>query len=219
MQLATPVTQRRHVLAALSPLALMAVCIPAQHVAGAVLGVWAWVPTMLLFWATIAITVIWFKGRHALAGWLQPARGTALWGALGIGVGLLSLPGFLVHGQIVRDPLIFCFWLAFALINPWFEEAYWRGMLMDATGSWGGLLSVVYSAAWFALSHPLIWGVHATAMRQWPVIFALFFVGVIWAIVYRRSKSIRWSIAGHMLANLLGMAVPVLLNLYDPAAR
>lgn len=67
---------------------------------------------------------------------------------------------------------------------------------------------MVYSAAWFALSHPLIWGVHATAMRQWPVIAALFFVGVIWAIVYRRSKSIRWTIAGHMLANHAGHGGP-----------
>ncbi|MCI4568029.1 CPBP family intramembrane glutamic endopeptidase [Lysobacter sp. CFH 32150] len=210
---------RSRLLAALSPLVLMAVCIPAQHVAGARLGVWAWVPTMLLFWTTIAIAVNWFGGRRALARWLQPAQGAMLWGALGVGVGLLSLPGFLAHWQIVREPSILVFWLAFGLINPWFEEAYWRGMLMDATASWGGLLSVVYSAAWFALSHPLIWGVHATAMRQWPVIAALFFVGVIWAVVYRRSKSIRWTIAGHMLANLLGMAVPVLLNLYDPAAR
>lgn len=174
---------------------------------------------MLLFWATITIAILWFGGRHAMARWLQPAKGSMLWSALAIGVGLLSLPGFLAHWRIVSDPMVLCLWLAFALVNPWFEEAYWRGMLMDATAGWGGFSSVVYSATWFAASHPLIWGVHSTAMRQWPVIFALFFVGAIWATVYRQSKCIRWTIAGHMLANLLGMAVPVLLNMYDPAAR
>lgn len=212
-------TQRRRVLAALSPVLLIAVCIPVQHVAGTMLGAWAWVPTMLVFWATIAIAVAWFGGRDAIARWLQPARGTAFWSLLAVGVGLLSLPGFLAHWRIVSDPLILGFWLAFALINPWIEEAYWRGMLMDATASWAGFLSIVYTAAWFALSHPLIWGVHSTAMRQWPVVIAMFFVGAVWATVYRRSRSIRWTIAGHMLANLLGMAVPVLLNLYDPTAR
>ena len=77
----------------------------------------------------------------------------------------------------------------------------------------------VYSAAWFALSHPLIWGVHSTAMRQWPVVLALLFVDAVWAPVYRRIRSLRWAIAGHVLANLLGITVPVLLDMYNPAAR
>jgi uncharacterized protein len=206
-------------LAALSPVLLVGICIVAQHVFGAMLFVWAWVPTMLVFWALIAISVKWFMGARAMAHWLQPSQGAMLWGALGLGVGLLSLHGFLSHWQILRDPAVFSFWLAFALINPWFEEAYWRGFLMDATESWGAVLSITYSGAWFALSHPLIWGVHSTAMRQWPVILALLFVGVIWGLVYRRTRSLRWTIAGHMLANLLGLAVPVLLNMYNPAVR
>lgn len=90
---------------------------------------------------------------------------------------------------------------------------------MDATESWGAFFSVTYSAAWFALSHPLIWGVHSTAMRQWHVVLALLFVGIVWAVVYRRTRSLRWTVAGHMLANLLGMAVPVLLNVHNPAVR
>ena len=98
-------------------------------------------------------------------------------------------------------------------------EAYWRGLIMDATASWGAFLSIAYSSVWFALSHPLIWGVHSTAMRQLPVVLALLFVGAIWGLVYRRSRSLRWTIAGHMLANFLGLAVPVLLNMYNPAAR
>jgi hypothetical protein len=30
---------------------------------------------------------------------------------------------------------------------------------------------------------------------------------------------LRWCVAGHMLANLLGLAALVLLNLYDPTLR
>ena len=212
-------TTRGRSLAVLSPVLLIGICMGAQHAFGAMLGVWAWVPTMLVFWVLIAIAIKWFVGAHAIAQWLQPSQGAMLWGALGLGVGLLSLHGFLSHWQILRDPSIFSFWLAFALINPWFEEAYWRGLMMDATESWGAVLSITYSAVWFALSHPLVWGVHSTAMRQWPVILALLFVGVIWGLVYRRTRSLRWTIAGHMLANLLGLAVPVLLNMYNPAVR
>ena len=49
---------------------------------------------------------------------------------------------------------------AFALVNPWFEEGYWRGVL---------------------------------------------------------SRSLRWTIAGHMCADLFGLSVPVLLNLHVPS--
>jgi len=211
--------KRRNLVAVLSPVLLVAACMSMQFAAGAIVGVWAWVPTILLFWSGIAIAVLLFGGRPVLSRWLQPAQGSLWWCVPAAAVGLLSLSGFLTHWQLIGDPLIFVSWLAFGLINPWFEEAYWRGMLIDATASWGGVPSVAYSAAWFALSHPLIWGVHSMAMRRWPVIFALLFVGVIWAVVYRRSKSLRWTVAGHMLANLLGMSVPVLLNMYDPSVH
>jgi membrane protease YdiL (CAAX protease family) len=209
----------RRLLAILSPVALIGICVGAQHAFGVVLGVWAWVPTMLVFWVLIAIAIRWLAGDHAIAGWLQPSQGAMFWGALGLGAGLLSLHGFLSHWQVLGDASILFFWLAFALINPWFEEAYWRGFLMDSTASWGAAPSIAYSSVWFALSHPLVWGVHSTAMRQWEVVAALLFVGLIWGLVYRRTRSVRWTIAGHMLANLLGLAVPVLLNLYNPAAR
>ncbi|MGP1685188.1 MAG: hypothetical protein ACTS8S_22920 [Giesbergeria sp.] len=78
-------------LAILSPMALIGICMGAQHAFGAVLGVWAWVPTMLVFWVLIAIAIRWLAGEHAIAGWLQPSQGAMFWGALGLGAGLLSL--------------------------------------------------------------------------------------------------------------------------------
>jgi membrane protease YdiL (CAAX protease family) len=206
-------------LAIASPLLLVAVGAASQHLFGRWLGVWAWAPTMLLFWALIVSIVHGLRGKAALAGWLGPARGHWLWGCLAVGMGLLSLHGFLLHWTLLLDPWVLAAWLTFALINPWLEEVYWRGLLMDATRHWGAVASVVYSSVWFAVSHPLIWGVHTTAMRLWPVVAALLFVGLVWGLVYRRTGTLRWTIAGHMLANLLGLAVPVLLNLHNPAAR
>jgi membrane protease YdiL (CAAX protease family) len=206
-------------LVVLAPLALIALCASTQYLVGLFLGIWAWIPTMLVFWTSIAVLISRLGGAGSIGRWLQPAQGSWLWVALAIGAGLLSIPGFLAHWQLILEPRIFLLWLAFALINPWFEEAFWRGLLLDATRSWSATLSIAYSATWFALSHPLIWGIHSIALRQWPTILALFFVGAVWAVAYRRSMSIRWTIAGHMLANLLGLSVPVLLNMYDPAAH
>lgn len=187
--------------------------------AAPVFGVWVWLPTMLLFWACIGGLILWVGGVATVSRWLQPARGARLWCLLAVGIGLLSLPGFVQHWHVVKPPPILFAWLAFAVINPWFEEGYWRGVLLDATERWGGLLSVAYSAMWFAVSHPLIWGVHTVALREWVVLPVLAVMGAVWAIAYRRSKSLRWPIAGHMCANVFGLSVPVLLNIHVPYGR
>jgi len=174
---------------------------------------------MLLFWAFIGALILWLGGMKSVERWLRPAKGAGLWCLLAIAMGLLSLPGFVMHWQVLRSPTVLLLSLAFALINPWFEEGYWRGVLLDATERWGAVLSVTYSAAWFAVSHPLIWGVHALALRHWVVLPVLAAVGVVWAVAYRRSGSLRWPIAGHMCSNVLGLSVPVLLNIHVPYGR
>jgi membrane protease YdiL (CAAX protease family) len=174
---------------------------------------------MLLFWAAIGGLILFVGGAEAVRRWLRPAQGGRVWCVLALLVGLLSLPGFLKHWQVLRSPAILCVWLAFALVNPWFEEGYWRGLLLDATERWGGIPSVTYSAAWFAASHPLVWGVHSEALRHPVILPVLAVVGIVWAMAYRRSGSLRWPIAGHMCANAFGLAVPVMLNLYLPYER
>lgn len=209
--------QGRRLLVVLSPILLIAACRAVQHVAGRVLGVWAWVPTMLFFWASIAGLIVWVGGVESVARWLQPARGPWVWRLLALMAGLLSLPGFIRHGDVVRPPAILFLWLTFAAVNPWFEEGYWRGVLLDATERWGGLLSVSYSATWFAVSHPLVWGVHSVGLRHWAIVPVLAAVGAVWAVAYRRSGSLRWPVAGHMCADLFGLSVPVLLNIHVPS--
>jgi CAAX protease family protein len=211
--------ERRRLLVVASPIALIAICRVAQYTAAPSFGRWAWLPTMVLFWACIAGLIACVGGMTQVNRWLQPARGAPVWCLLAVVVGLLPLPTFVKHWSVVRPPPILFACLVFSLVNPWFEEGYWRGLLLDATERWGGLPSVTYSAVWFAVSHPLIWGVHTVALRQWVILPALAVLGIVWAMAYRRSMSLRWPIAGHMCANLFGLSVPVLLNIHVPYER
>ncbi len=127
--------------------------------------------------------------------------------------------GFLGNWTLLANAQLIVAWLAFALINPWFEESYWRGVLIDSTASWGKLASLLYSSVWFAASHPLIWGIHSLPLRKAEAVGALFFVGLIWGLAYQRTGSLRWCVVGHMLANLFGLAALVLLSMYDPTIR
>ena len=77
-------------------------------------------------------------------------------------------------------------------------------------------LGVVYSTVLFALSHPLIWGVHSTALRHPAALVGLGLVGGVWGLAYWCTGSLRWTIVGHTCANPFGLSVPVLLKLHAP---
>lgn len=208
---------KRRLYFALSPIVLIAVCSAIQVIAGHYIGVWAWIPTMISFWLIIALFL--YKYPKSSRQRFQHTSGAFFWSLLAVLAGLLSLNGFLNNWTLLADARLITAWLVFALVNPWFEESYWRGLLIDTTASWSKLSSLLYSSVWFAVSHPLIWGIHSLPLRQPEAVGALFFVGLIWGLVYQRTGSLRWCVAGHMLANLLGLAALVLLNLYDPTAR
>jgi membrane protease YdiL (CAAX protease family) len=174
---------------------------------------------MLVFWGAIALLVRHGTSAKAPACWLKWPRRRGVWCWLAVAVGLLSLPGFVGHWRILLHPVVMPVWLLFSLINPLFEESYWRGLLLDATRSWHAVPAVAYSAILFAVSHPLIWGVRSDALRDLRVVPVLVAIGVVWAVAYRRTGSIWCSVAGHACSNLMGMSVPLLLNLYSPLAR
>lgn len=199
-----------------SPVFLVASCAAVQVVAGRQIGFWAWVPTMFYFWAAIAFLSYRFSGSSAVLARFRPAPQKSFWAALAVLAGLLSLHGFIGHWQLLGNASLVLAWLVFALVNPWFEESYWRGLLMDATASWGTLPSLLYSTVWFAASHPLVWGIHSLPLRKPEAVGALVLVGLIWGRTYQRTGRLRWCVVGHMLANLFGLAALVLLNLYDP---
>ncbi len=199
----------------LSPIAIIGVGRAAEQVAGRYLGSWAWLPTMLIFWTMIAVVVGWGRTRPPTE-WLCRPRGSAVWSILAVAVGLLSLRDFTSGWRVLGSLQVGGLWLAFGLVNPWFEEAYWRGLLIDASKGWRGL-GLLYSAVAFALSHPLVWGVNCSALRHPAVVMVLALVGILWGLAYWRTTSLRWTIVGHACANLLGLSVPVMLNLYVPA--
>ena len=211
-------TTKRDWLVVVSPFPLIAVCRSIELV-GTPLGVWAWVPAMVVFWCLIAVLVRRCGRAEAPACWLRWPPRRSVWCWLAVAVGLLSLPGLIAHWRVLLHPVVMPVWLLFALINPLFEESYWRGLLLDATRTWHVVPAVAYSALLFAASHPLIWGVRSEALRDLRVVPVLAMIGVVWAVAYRRTGSIWCSVVGHACSNLFGMSVPLLLNLYSPFAR
>jgi len=137
---------------------------------------------------------------------------------LAIAVSLIPLPILLINWALLRPIQVWLPWLLFALINPWFEEGYWRGLLLDTTATWKGGFSILYTSGLFAISHPASWGVNSIANRSITVVISTFIMGAVWALVYRRTRSLRWVVVAHILVDLFNLAIPVFLNLYAPAS-
>jgi len=122
----------------------------------------AWLPTMIVYWASLALVILTLRGIGVYRTWLQPSQGKVIWRWLSLLNPLFVMIPTLLFGKSVAapSPWIFVAWLLIVLLNPIVEEGFWRGTLMDATRDWPGWASVLNSAFWFGLSHPLVIGVN-----------------------------------------------------------
>jgi len=209
-------TSKRLIL--LSPLGIIAIGHLTARLTGMVLGVWAWVPLTVALWAMFALMIAWGGGREAIKRWLRAPQGAWGWSALAVVVGLIPLGVFLRYWKLFPSAWIILAWLLLALINPPLEEGYWRGLLLDNTASWPGWLAVLYSSFFFAINHPLTFGVYSIANRNPVVLISTFVMGVVWGVTYRNTRSLRWTIFAHCLTDLLNLSVLAFLNVFVPAA-
>ena len=132
---------------------------------------------------------------------------------LGIVIGLLSCANLLLNYGLLHDTRLVVLWLLVAIINPFFEEGYWRGLLGQVTDHWPAWLACAYPTFFFTIGHPLQWGVFSLACRRWEMIIALFIMGMVWSATYRCTRSLRAATFSHMLVDLGNMSVWAFLNL------
>ncbi|MEM7335021.1 MAG: CPBP family intramembrane glutamic endopeptidase [Chloroflexota bacterium] len=208
--------ERKEILLILSPFLVIALGYTTARVAGIVLGDWAWVPLTAVFWTTLGILISVHGGMARWREWLQPSKGHWRWIVLAILSGLLPLPVFLLDWETIRPLWVWLPWLLFAFINPWFEEGYWRGVLLDVTSHWPNWQRILYTSAVFAVSHPFMWGVHSLVNRTIFVWGSTFIMGLVWSAVYIKTKSLRWAIVAHIMVDLLNLSVAAFLNLILP---
>ena len=176
---------------------------------------WAFIPLALIYWGVTFALAYKYLGRAGIAGlFAQPERNIP-WAVLCFVVGLIPLPIFLMNLGLLTDPVVIILWLIFAMINPFFEEVFWRGFLLDALPFPKGL-SVIYSTILFIASHPLMWGVFSIANRSWMTWASLLLMGVVWSVARWKTKSLRWCIISHFLVDIFNLSVFVFLNLYVP---
>lgn len=180
---------------------------------------WAWLPAFGFYYLAIGGSV-WYASRQlGLAipaiGNIRPVPSLRL---LGIGFvlpALLPLGVFVLNVQVVPLPILASVFL-FALINPFFEDAFWRGLLAHMPLSvWGRIL---VSAALFSFSHYFLWGAYWLSSPRIliPTCLTTFVMGVCWMWFYQRDRRLIYPILSHVLVDVFNLSIAVFMGIPLP---
>lgn len=188
------------------------------RLADAIWGAWSWIPVLIYYWGSLLLLTAWSGGSKSVRRWLRPSqtgRWIWVWRVLALAVPALTLAtGFLPGLASMNGWWVVVLWFGLGAVNPWIEEPYWRGLVLDAASSWPGWLSVFYSALFFGASRPLLFGwQEADVLNGIAVFGGNMIAGVIWGLVYRQTRSLRLPVLGHFLQQMLAPPYNVFIQL------
>lgn len=197
-----------------SPFIIIAINFATAFITGDLIGKWAFVPIILIEWVLFMAVVLWAGGVNDIKQWLRPAKKKYGLKFLAVLSGLIPLPIFLMHYELLAPFNIWFPWIILALVNPWIEEFYWRGILLKYSSHWKLWQAVLFTSFVFALNH-LVFGVNSDLNKGFSVFISTFILGIIWAIVFKKTASLRWVIFAHFLVDIFNLSVPSFLDLYQ----
>ncbi|MFP7224462.1 CPBP family intramembrane glutamic endopeptidase [Priestia filamentosa] len=178
---------------------------------------WAWIPLAIVYWSSLGFCIVYFKENKQVKDWLKKPENSILPIILSLLLGMFPLSILIINYKLFVSIVLIVLWILFALINPWFEELYWRGVLLDAAIEWfPKWMSILYTTILFVLSHPLMWGVFSIASTSYHLYIYLMVMGIVWSLTYFKTKSLRWVILSHFIVDVGNLTVLTFLNIYVP---
>ncbi|MGB5982625.1 MAG: CPBP family glutamic-type intramembrane protease [Nonlabens sp.] len=132
----------------LSPLLIIVVNLGNAYLFGHLIGKWAFIPMILVGWSLWLFFIVKYGGKESIIKWIKKPTGSFWCAVLAVFIGLIPLPLFIFHFDTLSDWSILLPWILLALVNPWIEEFYWRGLLLDHSRRWSNW-SAVCTAAFY----------------------------------------------------------------------
>jgi membrane protease YdiL (CAAX protease family) len=206
---------KKTIFAVSSPIFVIAFCGIFVLITSKVLSEWVFIPAAIIYWLLSFNISLRIAGKEAIKNYFNKPNGSIGWFVLSIIIGFMPLSILLLNINLLHNPMIIILWILFSLINPFFEEIYWRGFLLENTFK-SKILSSVYSTTLFVISHLFIWGIFSFGNRNIFTILSLLIMGTVWCIVKNKTKSFRWNIVSHIMVDVFNLSVFVFLNLYIP---
>ncbi|MFK7806941.1 MAG: CPBP family intramembrane glutamic endopeptidase [Saprospiraceae bacterium] len=181
---------------------------------GNIIGKWAFIPIILIEWCLFLFFIFKYTESGTRNKWLQKSKGAFGWNILAIFIGFLPLPIFLMHYDTLGTWQVWLPWMLLFLINPWIEEYYWRGLLLEYTKDWSNWAGIIFTSVLFALNHS-VFGVNSDLNNGLEVIISTLIMGLIWALVFKKTQSLKWIILAHFLVDFFNLSAASFLDLYE----
>ena len=197
-----------------SPFLIIAINFAMAFLFGKLIGKWAFIPIILIEWCLFLFFILRYTEKETRTRWLQKSKGSFGWNILALFIGILPLPLFLMHYETLDIWQVWLPWVVLALFNPWLEEFYWRGLLLDYTKNWSKWMAIPFTSLVFALNHA-VFGVNSELNSGITIILSTFIMGIIWGLVYKKTGSLRWIILAHFLVDFFNLSSASFLDLYE----
>lgn len=210
----TPDPQKRKAIY-LSPFIIIGVNCIVAVLFGKIIGKWAFIPIIIIEWGLFIYFISKFGEANQIKRWLSKPRGSIFWLILSVFIGLTTLPIFLKHFELLNTWKIILPWLIIALLNPFLEEFYWRGLLLDYTKQWKNWAGIILTSLLFSANH-YVFAINADLFKGFPVFISTLVMGIVWAIVYKKTRSLKWTRFSHFLVDFLNLSAASFLDLYKP---
>tara|TARA_R110000744_G_scaffold355045_3_gene461507 strand:- start:128 stop:766 length:639 start_codon:yes stop_codon:yes gene_type:complete len=199
----------------ISPFLITAINVIVSFTFGEIIGKWAFIPIVLIEWILFMFFVFKYgDGKYSIKRWLQKPKGSIVWSILAVSMGLITLPLFLMHHGTLTHWTIWLPWILLALINPWIEEFYYRGFLLENTTEWKNWKAILFSTLVFSMNHA-VFGINSEVNSGFTILISTFIMGLVWAITFKKTKSLRWLIFAHFLVDFFSLSAPAFLDLFE----
>ncbi|MTI67647.1 MAG: CPBP family intramembrane metalloprotease [Firmicutes bacterium] len=205
---------KKNIVSILSPLIIIILGFLTAKVFSTFMYEWTFLPVSLIYWAAL----LFFTKRKNINikdMFNKPRESKNLLIVLLI-FSLIPFLNFILNIGLLNNLFIIIIWLLFSILNPLFEEVYWRGVLLNTLPFRKKWIAIFYSTLLFVLSHKLIWGVFSIGYNSLLVTLMFIIMGIVWSIIYLKTKSLWYCYISHVLIDLFSLSVFMLLNLYIP---
>ena len=186
-------------------------------ISGQFIGKWAFIPVVISVWILFIFFIKRYGGSDRTKKWVQPVNGKLGWKVAAVVVAIIPLPLFLYHYKLLAPLHIWLPWILIALINPFLEEFYWRGLLLDYLSDQTAWVAILFSSFVFSANH-IAFGINSEVVSGADTLASTVVMGLVWGTVYHKTKSLRWTITSHFFVDFFNVSSVAFLDLFEKYA-
>lgn len=180
------------------------------------MGNWSWTVFLPIYYCQIAIFIVLLGEGKNIKDWFRKSEGSIIWRIICIlFFSMFSIPIFVINISRLDSFNIILLSIMYSVINPFFEEIFWRKILLSNERI-NRTVSVLFSSFMFTLNHPITLLKLNKIFSEPGFLVITFLYGIVWSITYLKTKSLRYNYFTHMLVNFASLSILVFLNRYAP---